>query len=100
MKSKTFTSFIVTTVFATLAVATQLAAQEQQQKKEHTRYKLIDIGTFGGPASFINPASALGAPNQINQSGAAVGASATTIPSSPDSDVSLSSAKNPYAMNL
>ena len=89
MKSRTVTSVTAMTLFAALSMSARLAAQEQQQKKEHTRYKLIDIGTFGGPASFINAASALGAPNQINQSGAAVGASATTIPIFPDSNLSI-----------
>jgi probable HAF family extracellular repeat protein len=42
------------TLFAALAFPLQLAAQEQQQKKEHTRYKLIDLGTFGGPASYFS----------------------------------------------
>jgi probable HAF family extracellular repeat protein len=32
------------TLFATLAMPVQLAAQ-------HTRYKLVDLGTFGGPGS-------------------------------------------------
>jgi probable HAF family extracellular repeat protein len=35
----------------------QLTAQEQQQqeqKKEHTRYKFIDLGTLGGPTNYLS----------------------------------------------
>jgi probable HAF family extracellular repeat protein len=44
MKSRTLTCIIAIALFAALAIPVQLAAQ-------HTRYKLIDLGTFGGPAS-------------------------------------------------
>jgi len=30
------------------------AQNQQQQTKEHPRYKLIDLGTFAGPNSFVN----------------------------------------------
>ena len=39
-------------VFAALAMAVQLAAQ--QQNASHPRYKLIDLGTLGGPNSFLS----------------------------------------------
>ena len=44
MNSRVLNSMIVVMLFAVLALPLQLAAQ-------HTRYKLIDLGTFGGPGS-------------------------------------------------
>jgi len=79
MKSRTLTCFIAT-LFAVLALPLQLAAQ-------HTKYKLIDLGTFGGPASLIaqaagpqNPARAL------TSRGVVVGQAETATPDpfSPD----------------
>lgn len=35
-----------------LLTAAHTSAQEQQAKHHH--YKLIDLGTFGGPNSFVN----------------------------------------------
>lgn len=38
------------TLFATLAIPVQLAAQDEQDHHHmHNYYQLIDIGTFGGP---------------------------------------------------
>ncbi len=55
MKSKLLMLLTTITLFTSLASPIQLAAQAQQQiqKKEHIRYKLIDLGTFGGPSSSV-----------------------------------------------
>ena len=73
MKSRTLTCITTMTLFAALAIPVQLAAQQ------HTRYKLIDLGTFGGPSSgvagsFLSP---WGGVPVINNRGTVVGASDT-----------------------
>ncbi|MBZ5616841.1 MAG: hypothetical protein LAO23_22795 [Acidobacteriia bacterium] len=60
-----------------LAIGTPLAAQEL--KPSHSHYKAVQIPTFGGPESYINPQSVFGSPTQINSRGTAVGAAATAI---------------------
>jgi len=72
MKSRTMCISAVT-LFAALALPVQVAAQ-------HTRYKLIEIGTFGGPESYVNPAGAIGSPSTLNSSGVVVGGAGTSIP--------------------
>ena len=68
------------TLFAALAIPVRLrlAAQEQPQEqgKEHTRYKLIDLGTFGGPASYFSN----GFDGILNNRGTAVGWADTSTP--------------------
>ena len=56
MKSRTLTSIISTILFAALAVPIRLAAQERQNKQQ-PHYKLIDLGTLGGPNSGIPTSS-------------------------------------------
>src|SRR5579862_1625069 len=80
MKSRTLICVFVVALFAALAIPIQVAAQGQTHFRH---YKLIDLGTFSGPASYINPSFAQGAFNQLNNRGTAVGAAATTTPIPP-----------------
>ena len=53
--SSRFLNFLV--FFSTLAAVAlpgKLAAQQEGQNTKQPRYKLIDLGTFGGPNSFVN----------------------------------------------
>jgi probable HAF family extracellular repeat protein len=57
MKFKKWTSVVVMTLFAAVAMPAWMAAQDspsqEQHKPKHHQYKLIDLGTFGGPNSFV-----------------------------------------------
>ena len=78
MRSITLTCITAITLFAALAVPAGLPAQEQrqEQKKAHTRYKLVVIGTFGGPTSLFFPVGA----RTLSNRGALVGQADTAIP--------------------
>ena len=78
MKLRTLTSLTVAALFVALALPVRLASQAQQQseKKEHIRYKLIDLGTLGGPQSFGDLGHGAG---NINNHGMAVGVADTSI---------------------
>ncbi len=69
MRSRTLTCIVATTLFAALAATAPLFAQQ------HTRYKLIDIGTFGGPNSGFFPGEGL-----INNRGVVIGSADTSTP--------------------
>jgi probable HAF family extracellular repeat protein len=58
----------------------------QQAKPKHHKYRLVDIGTFGGPFSYINPADQSGSTNQVNSLGMTVGGAATSIPTTQTSN--------------
>jgi probable HAF family extracellular repeat protein len=77
-------SCVIATIFITAALPVRLAAQQQsvnpQQKHPHHRYKLVDIGTFGGPESNVNPS--VNAGPIVSRQGTTVGASATSVPTS------------------
>ena len=64
-----------------LVFSTSQVAQENAHR-HHPRYKLIDLGTFGGRTSYVNPAWELGGPNQMNRLGTTVGSAATSEPTS------------------
>ncbi|HSU60288.1 MAG TPA: hypothetical protein VLI55_13315 [Bryobacteraceae bacterium] len=80
MSSKMRSSFVGWTFFS-IVFATQAAGQQTPiPPQSHTAYKLVDLGTFGGPASYINPSNDLGSADQVNSFGTAVGGSDLPIP--------------------
>jgi probable HAF family extracellular repeat protein len=77
MKSRFLMCFTVM-IFAMLAVAVRLAAQDNQDHKhKHHHYQLIVIGTLGGPQSYGDAGH--GAAN-INNRGTAIGTADTATP--------------------
>jgi probable HAF family extracellular repeat protein len=51
----------------------------QAQSPEHMpRYRAVDLGTLGGPNSYVNPPWELGGPKQMNGRGVTVGDAATS----------------------
>ena len=82
MTSRFLTLLTAITLSAPLAMPVRLAAQGKQNDKHH-HYKLIDMGTFGGPVSSINFPVFGG---NLNRHGIAIGWSATSIPASPTSN--------------
>jgi probable HAF family extracellular repeat protein len=75
MKSRRLTRIIAMTLFA-LAMSVQLKGQEH--RATHHKYRLVDVGTFGGPnSSFVLPSPG---GRLLNNSGAAVGGADTPTP--------------------
>jgi probable HAF family extracellular repeat protein len=87
MKSRFLMCCTAIALFVALSIPVSLAAQEHHTK--HHQYQLVDTGTFGGPASYINNQFSLGAPNQINSRGTTVGAAATSISSPGNSNTTI-----------
>jgi len=57
MHAKMFSRVTTMTLFAALAMPVCIAAQDNpspDHKTKHQKYKLIDLGTFGGPNSYVN----------------------------------------------
>ena len=81
MRSNKLSHVFVVTILTVLATSTSLAAQEEHPKHHH--YKLIDLGTLGGPQSaeatenqtFTAPATRM-----INTRGMVTGAAQLNVP--------------------
>ena len=57
MRSRFSTCIAVITVFSASAIPVELTAQNQgdySSNHMHHHYRLIDMGTFGGPQSYFN----------------------------------------------
>src|ERR1700730_4518768 len=72
VKSQTSKYFSAAVLFIAMAFSARLAAQErtedQEHHREHRRYKLTEIGTFGGPNSYFTFIS-----RSLNNRGVATG---------------------------
>jgi probable HAF family extracellular repeat protein len=79
MKSRTCTWMTVVSMFAALAMPVGVPAQDNPSPNhKHHQYKLIDIGTLGGPASYY---SAAGFGSQVlNDRGTVTGYGDTPLP--------------------
>jgi probable HAF family extracellular repeat protein len=64
--------------FVAAVVHTPTVAQEQQDHKEHHHYRLIELGTFGGPNSYFTFVS-----KTLNQHGLATGSADTSAAVNP-----------------
>jgi probable HAF family extracellular repeat protein len=76
VKSAKLTCITAMAVLVALAIPVSLAAQEHPPK--HHRYNLVDIGTLGGPASYLS-GQGPGAPT-INNEGMLAGYADTSTP--------------------
>src|SRR5580704_7413451 len=90
MKKNLTVAIAVITLFAALAGAVRLAAQEKMQSHDRCRrYKVMDTGTLGGPSSFLG----FEASRNINNSGALAAAGDTLHPP-PHHFVSMTASSN------
>jgi probable HAF family extracellular repeat protein len=82
MKSRHLMLFAAITLFAALAIPIRPAAQDKGDQGRHHRYKLIDLGTFGGPTGYLcnDPTGGGGACPVLNSRGTLVSAADTSIP--------------------
>jgi hypothetical protein len=75
------TALFLVSVAATVVTNAQHTTPKQNENQAPLRFKVVDLGTLGGRASYVNPAWSLGGPNQMNDRGVTVGIAATPVPS-------------------
>ena len=81
MKTRKFTLLMGMSLCAALAMPVGMAAQDNpspDNKPKHKKYKLIDMGTFGGAQSYVNE-QVNGSPS-LNSRGDLVGSAETLVP--------------------
>ena len=81
MKSRIVVRIVTIALFATMAIPAGLAAQHGQGPHNHHRYRLIDLGTLGGPSMYFcnDLNSAGGACAILNNRGTVVSSADTSI---------------------
>lgn len=69
MKSRTTLMFATTmTLLVVLAMPLPFAALDNgEHHHKHHHYKLIDMGTFGGPSSYLATSNGVTSPGAVNQ---------------------------------
>ena len=79
MKAKKLTCMAAIVILAAVTNPAGLSAQEQasaqEHKSKHSHYKVIDLGTFGGPHSAVNSDSI-----NTNAKGTVIGGASTSTP--------------------
>jgi hypothetical protein len=85
MKSAKLMGITAVAFLVALAIPVSLAARHNQDRNKNPQnhhYKLIDLGTFGGPVSYIanDPSGGGGASGILSPRGSVVGAADTSIP--------------------
>src|SRR5271165_1429769 len=81
MRVRTATWVTAVTLLTAGLVSVRLSAREQptkQQKEEHQNYKLVDVGTLGGPNSYFTNLF-----RSLNNHGVATGTADTSVAVSP-----------------
>jgi probable HAF family extracellular repeat protein len=66
MKSKVLTSLTTMALFAVLSASAQSTQNHKIYPKRY-RYQLIDMGTFGGPSSYLATTNGVTGPGAVNQ---------------------------------